>query len=598
MSLIGALIAYRYEVTQEMLGDGIFDVYRGTDRQRNRTVKLRILRSNLAKDSDFLAEIKDLTAAHAEIQHPGMERIYEMVPHEDSWVLISEYEEGAVLEDRLRRLTTFSVPAGLAIIISTCEALAGCHEAGLVHGDISARTLYSKQTDGVKLMCAGFWRAYAQNAYSARQALPSMAPYLAPEISEGEMPSVQSDIYAVGVLLFRILTGRFPYLGDTPAGLAHQHAMALPPSLRKSLPSAPQALDEVVLRCLAKHPDDRYESVPDLLRDLRQIQDGLRFGRKAPVAVPAAEKTEAASRTRKSPAPVKVTAVKADTNEPEALPDQDEQGARKKLRRSEDGVPRWLAFLAFLGVLMVAFTIAYWAYVNLSAPPTQKVPDLVGQTVQDAVAVLNGQGLTMTVAEKASEKPKGVILSLDPAPGEDVRSSFPIKAVVSAGSADVVVPDVRGRSLDEAKTLLATLDLKVSEDFNYVRDSDLPVNQVVDQAPAPRQKTRRLSTIRLTINSLSADDVLNRRQGEWYTYSLEIPLPAQDSNSDMLVRIDMLDEDGVTKIHEGYHRPEEVMGVKVNGKGSPVTFTVYVNNELYDQIEKSVSSPQTGESRR
>lgn len=597
MSLIGTLVAFRYEVTQELVGDGIFDVYKGIDRQRSRSVKLRLLRSNLAKDPDFLAEIKDLAALHAEIQHPGMEKIYEMVPHEDTWVLVSEYEEGAVLEDRLRRLTTFSVPAGLAIVISTCEALAGCHDSGMVHGDVSARTLYSRQTDGVKLMCAGFWRAYAQNAYSARQALPSMAPYLAPEISEGEMPSVQSDIYAVGVLLFRILTGRFPYLGDTPAGLAHQHATALPPSLRKSLPSAPQSLDEVVLRCLAKHPDDRYESVQELLRDLRLIQDGLRFGRKAPVA-PVADKSEGQPRSRRSPEPVKVVAVKAESSETQKTDEPENQADRKKSKRSEDGVPRWLAFLAFLGVLMVAFTVAYWAYINLSAPPTQKVPDLVGQTVQDAVAVLNSQGLSMTVAEKASEKPKGVILSLDPAPGEEVRSSFPIKAVVSAGSADVVVPDVRGRSLDEAKTLLATLDLKVSEDFNYVRDPDLPVNQVVDQAPSPRQKTRRLSTVRLTVNSLSADDVLNRRQGEWYTYTLEIPLPAQDSNSDMLVRIDMLDEDGVTKIHEGYHRPEEVMGVKVNGKGSPVTFTVYVNNELYDQVEKSVTQPQSEGSRR
>lgn len=589
MSLIGTLVAFRYELTQELVGDGIFDVFKGIDRQRNRPVKLRLLRPNLAKDPDFLGEMKDLAESHAEVQHPSMERIYEMVPHEETWVLVSEFEEGAVLEDRLRRLTTFSVPAGLGIIVSTCEALVGCHDAGLVHGDISARTLYSKQTDGVKLMCAGFWRAYAQNAYSARQALPSMAPYLAPEISEGEMPSVQSDIYAVGVLLFRILTGRFPYLGDTPAGLAHQHASALPPSLRKSLPSAPQALDEVVLRCLAKHPDDRYQTVNDLLRDLRLIQDGLRFGRKAPVT-PIGDKEESAvGRTKRAPSPVKVVPIKAEAALPDEADEAEEPEVRKKSKRSEDGVPRWLAFLAFLGVLMVAFTIAYWAYVNLSAPPTQKVPDLVGQTVQDAVAVLNTQGLTMTVAEKASEKPKGVILSLDPAPGEDVRSSFPIKAVVSAGSADVVVPDVRGRSLDEAKTLLATLDLKVSEDYQYVRDPDLPVNQVVDQAPSPRQKTRRLSTVRLTVNSLTAEDVLNRRQGEWYSYTLEIPLPAQDSNSDMLVRVDVLDEDGVTTIHEGYHRPEEVMGIKINAKGSPVTFTVYVNNELYDQIEKAIS---------
>ncbi len=594
MSLIGSLVAFRYEVTQELLGDGIFDVFRAMDRQRNRPVKLRILRPNLAKDPDFSEELKDVVEAQLELQHPSLERIYEMVPHEETWAIVSEYEEGAVLEDRLRRLTSFSVPAGVALAISTCEALQGCHSAGIVHGDVSARTLFSRQTEGVKLMCAGYWKAYAQNPYSARQALPGMAPYLAPEISAGQMPSVQSDIYAIGVLLFRVLTGRFPYLGDTPAHLAHQHASALPPSLKRVLPSATQALDEVLLRCLAKHPDDRYASVADLLHDLRVIHDAMRFGRKAPLR-PVPDRDSSSTRAA-SPGTTKVDPVKGQPSPTfvAAPEDQDKTEESGKRSQTEDGVPRWLAFLGFLGVLLVAFTVAYWAYVNVSAPPTAKVPDLIGETVQTATAALSQQGLSMTVVEEASEKPKGTIISLDPAPGEGVRTSFPVKAVVSAGSADVVVPDVRGRSLDEAKRLLATLDLKVSDDLQYVRDTDLPVNQVVDQAPRPRQKTRRLSTVRLTVNTLSSEDVLNRRDGEWHTFNLEIPLPDDPEGTDLLVRIDLMDEDGVTTIHEGYHRPEEVMGVKVNAKGSPVNFRIFVNNELYDQVEHKVK-PQLDE---
>lgn len=588
MSMIGSMVAFRYEVTQELVGDGIFDVFRAMDRQRNRPVKLRILRTNLAKDPDFSDELKEVVEAQLELQHPSLERVYELVPHEETWVIVSEFEEGSVLEDRLRRLTSFSVPAGVALAISTCEALHGCHSAGIIHGDVSARTLFSKQTEGVKLMCAGYWKAYAQNAYSARQALPGMAPYMAPEISAGQMPSVQSDVYAVGVLLFRVLTGRFPYLGDTPASLAHQHASALPPSLKRILPAATQALDEVLLRCLAKHPADRYASAADLLHDLRVIHDAMRFGRKAPLK-PAPERDPAPLRTV-SQAAARGETVKV---QPAIKPDPQENETEKTDRGSvrgdsEDGVPRWLAFLGFLGVLLVAFTVAYWAYVNVSAPPTYKVPDLIGQTVQAATATLSQQGLTMSVVEEASDKPKGTIIRLDPAPGEGVRTTFPIKAVVSAGSADVVVPDVRGRSLDEAKQLLATLDLKVSEDLQYVRDTDLPVNQVVDQAPRPRQKTRRLSTVRLTVNTLSSEDVLNRRDGEWHTYSLEIPLPEDTEGADLLVRIDLMDEDGVTTIHEGYHRPEEVMGVKVNAKGSPVNFRIFVNNELYDQVEHKV----------
>lgn len=585
--MIGTVVAYKYEVVQELSSDALFDVYRAVDRSRNRPAKLRVLRQALAADADFVDALKEVVAEHTHFNHPGLERAFEMEPHNDTWVVASEFEEGSVLEDRLRRLTSFSIQSALGASIHIAEALEACHQAGVIHGDISTRTIYSRQSDGVKLMMAGYWRAYATNSFAARQALPNMAPYLAPEINRGSMPSQSSDIYALGVLLFRLLSGRFPFLGNSPAELAEMHASALPPSLRKSNASIPHALDSVILRCLAKNPDDRYQRAKDVVKELRMIQDALRFGR--PIRTVDHADAEAET-TVVQPRTVRIEAVKPASAAPgPAKVNEITENPEKKKRRRSDGLPLGVAIAGYLGLLLMAFIIAYWAYFNMSAPQIMKVPNLVGQTIQDAQTSLRNESLTFTVVEKASDKAKGTVIDTDPAAGGTVRQNFPVQLTVSAGSLFVAVPDLRGRSLDEARTILGAVDLDLAKDVGREYRPGMQRDLIVAQVPEPREKVQRQSRIRVVVNS-GVPTENSRFDGKWHTYSLEVPLPDAGGDEDLTVRVDLSDEGGTTTIHEGQHRPGEVMGVKVNAKGAEIMFRIYVNNELWDQVNQVAPS--------
>jgi serine/threonine-protein kinase len=510
-----------------------------------------------------------------------------MAPHQDTFVIALEHEDGAVLEDRLKRLNSFQTPAALTTAISVAEALDACHQAGLVHGDVSSRNIYSKQSDGIKLMCAGYWRAYSVNAFAARQALPAMAPYLAPEITAGEMPSPSSDIYAMGVLFFRLLSGRYPYMADTPAGMAQMHATALPPSLRRTNASVPQALDHVILKCLSKNPQDRYTSAGGVVRDLRMIQDSLRFGKPIKTASEPARPIITAS-TPSAPdfpkaEPVKVRPVVEPMAQSPAPQDVKSQEAKEK----EDGLPKWLAFMGYLAILCTVLTVVWWAYFNLSTPPTRKVPNLVGENVQQAAERLRALGLNMETQEKASDKPMGVILALSPAPGEEVRENYPIRAIVSAGSAQVEVPDLRGRTLDEAKQLLATLGLEISQEVEFDYDGDLRPNLIMKQRPDPKTTIQRMSRIRVVVNTGVRGQGDRGTPSRWHRYKITIPLPDPGGNDDLNVRVELTDDDGAVTVHSGQHRPGEVIGVTVTALGKEVFFRVYINDDLWDQVSKA-----------
>lgn len=588
--MIGSIIGLKYEVTQDLGSDGIFDVYRAVDRTKNRSVKLRLIRDQFAKEDSFRTELLSILKIHETFQHHGLERVYESRQDEDgTWFIVTEFEEGAVLEERLRRLTSFSIPGALSTSVAIVEALDACHSVGLIHGDVSTRTVFTKQSDGVKLMCAGFWRAYAYSESAARTMMPAMAPYLAPEITTGTMPNEQTDIYAVGVVLFKLMSGRYPYPGESPAMITQLHASGPVPSLRVINSSVPQPLDNIIQKCLAKNPRERYPNAKALLHDLRMLQDALRFGRpikwpldsqgsesEAITVLPAKERTGKTS----YPAPVPIEESKRKKPEPlNAEPEKEPIGYRI------------LSVVGYLALAVVILLVGFWAFFQMSTPSIKEVPNLIGMNEKDAEAQLKKLGIKLKVKEAASEKPKGTIIKLEPGPGLKIRENWPLEATVSAGGRYVEMPDLRGRTVEDARRLLASMDLELSDDIQYIYDRALEPQQIAQQVPESRKKVERMTKVRIRVNSgIKTDDDPDqpRKSGAWHRYSLEIPLPS-DGDKALDVRVEMDDDKGTTVVHDEKHAPGETFRVKVDGQGEEVTFRIFVNEQLYDQVTQSAA---------
>jgi len=280
--MIGSVLGGRYELLQEGDEGPVFETYKALDRVANREVTVRALRTGLDLETEFLGAVRQVVDKQLGVLSPHLERIYNWNRDEVPAFMVCEHTPGVTLEDRLRRLSSFSVSVALEIAIGICDGLLALHQGGLIHGDLAARNVLCTPQDQVKLVMGGFWEAYGASERIGRAVYRTMAPSMAPELQTDSVPSVRTDIYALGVLLYQMLTGRLPFPGDTSTSIAAKQAAGDWVPVRQLNSSVPTALEELVKRCLNRVPGDRYRDVNELQQDLKSLSDALRFGQRCP----------------------------------------------------------------------------------------------------------------------------------------------------------------------------------------------------------------------------------------------------------------------------------------------------------------------------
>ncbi|MCL4284676.1 MAG: serine/threonine-protein kinase [Fimbriimonadaceae bacterium] len=577
--MIGRALRIRYDVVQ-LIGDGpVFRSYVARDRVQGREVCIREFKPPFDKEPEFVDAVRKCVDSLGDVKHPSVERLLEVDEDEGTPFIVGELSAGSSLAERIRRLAPFSVSVAVSTAVSICEGLAALHDAGIVHGDVGEPNIWVSTTGEARLQLAGLWQAYSASQTAGGVVLPAMAPYLAPEVSQGAMPSPSSDVYGVGAILFHLLTGRMPYHAEHPVALAMKHISEPIPSTRSINPSVPVALDRVVQRALAKNPEERYQTAAGLLSDLRMIRDALRFGRK-----PATSDSP-----RHDEKPTQVAPAMSAARRPRSKPDE------KEWEESEPrDVPTWLVMaMVFLGSLVV-FMLAGWLFFNLSRPRAIVVPDVTRLTLREAQDRLQSAQLRVRVARRESneEVPADTVLESEPPAGAKVYEGNTVQLVVSAGSRFVDVPDLRGRTLDSARELLDTIGLKLDERIEEQRDREMEPGTILAQAPPPRQRAERGTAVRVTVasdRSTSTSAEANKR----YLFTIRIRL--RDIESSVMLRVDLADSRGTRTVYENEHSPEELVEITAEGQGPQATFSIYYDNELVKQVTKDSAEPDTGE---
>lgn len=577
--MIGRVLRIRYDVVQ-LIGDGpVFRSYVARDRVQGREVCIREFKPPFDKEPEFVNAVRKCVDSLGDVKHPSVERLLEVDEDEGTPFIVGELSAGSSLAERIRRLAPFSVSVAVSTAVSICEGLTALHDAGIVHGDVGEPNIWVSTTGEARLQLAGLWQAYSASQTAGGVVLPAMAPSLAPEVSQGAMPSPSSDVYGVGVILFHLLTGRMPYHADHPVALAMKHISEPIPSTRSINPSVPVALDRVVQRALAKNPEGRYQTAAGLLSDLRMIRDALRFGRKPTTS-------DSPLRDEK---PTQVAPAMSAARRPRSKPDE------KEWEESEPrDVPTWLVMaMVFLGSLVV-FMLAGWLFFNLSRPRAIVVPDVTRLTLREAQDRLQSAQLRVRVARRESneEVPADTVLESEPPAGAKVYEGNTVQLVVSAGSRFVDVPDLRGRTLDSARELLDTIGLKLDERIEEQRDRDMEPGTILAQAPPPRQRAERGTAVRVTVasdRSTSTSAETNKR----YLFTIRIRL--RDIERSVMLRVDLADSRGTRTVYENEHSPEELVEITAEGQGPQATFSIYYDNELVKQVTKDSAEPDTGE---
>jgi serine/threonine-protein kinase len=574
--MIGEVFRSRFELSLDLGETPLFHSFAAKDRLQGRDVCVRVLKSPFKEEPEFLLKLTQVVRQVSNVSHPGLERLHGADGETSEPFLVSELSKGTSLLERLKKLGALSVPVAVQTAIGVCEAVETLHMAGVVHGDLGSHNVAVGAEGELKVQLYAVWQAYASSSNAGSAMLPLMAPYLAPEIGKGGFPSTASDVYAIGVLLYEMLSGRYPFHAETPVAMAIKHATDATPNVRMMNPSVPVVLAEIVKKAMSKEPEDRYRDAGDMVSDLRILQDALRFGRT--LNWPIREETK--------PAPSHPVAPKMSAIREPKRKEADEPAANEHYYEEEESadVPGWIKALIILFAGIMATLVVFWVVFNMNKPRMVDVPDLQRLSVTEAMSRLDGIGLKLRIARRQAndQVPQDQVIEASPPPGEKVYEGSTVSVTVSAGTKFVAVPDVRGMTPDEAKTMLGTLSLSLDSDIEIVADKNIKQGDIVGQIPEAGAKVQRESKIRVRVSGGKTVKVEEDASAKSkYQYTLRVHLIELENN--VTVRIDLTDARGTKTVHEADHEPDELVEVIAEGYGKKATFRIFYDGELVSQ---------------
>ncbi|MEZ0577565.1 Stk1 family PASTA domain-containing Ser/Thr kinase [Nocardioides sp. MH1] len=567
-----AMVGGRYQLGELLGRGGMAEVRKGIDTRLGRVVAVKRLRTDLASDATFQARFRREAQSSASLNHPAIVAVYdtgeEMKDDGGTQVaqpyIVMEFVAGRTLRDILREGRKILPERALEITSGVLSALDYSHRAGIIHRDIKPGNVMLTPSGDVKVMDFGIARAISDAASSMTQtaAVVGTAQYLSPEQARGESVDSRSDVYSAGCLLYELLTGRPPFVGDSPVAVAYQHVRepASPPS-HHDADLTPQ-IDAIVMKALAKRVEDRYQSAAQMRADIERYLAGRPVSVVAPPPLPADDPPTSATAVVPTPGTT-------DTMIRRLPPEEDEQrGSRVWL---------WLVLgLLVLAILVTAFIKGKDAL--FPDEPTQvQVPGVVGMQRDKARDLIADKGLEIDDRQRecSDQYDAGQVVSQDPLGDKYVDPETTVTLVLSSGGCDFAMPRVIG-SLQRI-AIADLVDAGIKKKNIAVEpekcDTDDPAGTVVEQSPEPEASVGRDDTVSLCVSDGPevVPDVIGLRQGQAERRIIQAGF-----------QVDVLDDNSSTK-------PKGEVTNVIPGEGEELdqgkTVTIFVS--VYEEPETS-----------
>ncbi|MET9900078.1 Stk1 family PASTA domain-containing Ser/Thr kinase [Streptomyces sp. NPDC006446] len=496
----------RYELSHVLGRGGMAEVYLAHDIRLGRTVAVKTLRADLARDPSFQARFRREAQSAASLNHPAIVAVYDTgedyIDNTSIPYIVMEYVDGSTLRELLHSGRRLLPERSMEMTIGILQALEYSHRAGIVHRDIKPANVMLTRNGQVKVMDFGIARAMGDSGMTMTQtaAVIGTAQYLSPEQAKGEQVDARSDLYSTGCLLYELLTVRPPFVGDSPVAVAYQHVREEPQPPSVFDPEITPEMDAIVLKALVKDPDYRYQSADEMRADIEACLDGQ------PVAATAAMGSVGYGGYGDDQ---QTTAMRSSDAQPTSMlppmnPDDGGYGyddRPDRRRQKKNNTSTILLVVAGVLVLIGAILIGKWAFGgNGPGDKPFAAPNFVGQSLSDAKKmVVNGNLKLGTVSKKACEDQKtGNVCSQDPEAGADVNKGDTVNLVVSTGAPKVVVPNVTGKQLNKATQILEADKYEFEVKTKYEESTEAE-NKVLGQDPELGAEVQKGSTITLTV---------------------------------------------------------------------------------------------------
>ena len=480
----------RYEVLERIGAGGMAIVYKAKDLLLNRVVTIKVLREQFVTDEDFIRRFRREAQSAASLSHPNIVSIYDVGKEGDTEYIVMEYVEGRNLKEIIREYAPLSTDQSINLGRQITKAIQNAHEHHIIHRDIKPHNILVTADGHAKVTDFGIARAVSSATVTHTGDIIGSVHYLSPEQAKGLLSNEQSDIYSLGIVLYELITGRVPYDGETPITIALKHLQEQPVLPSQINPRIEKEFEAVIMRAIAKSPEQRYLSAKDLLADLNHIQAGRPITK---VAIPLADDSEA-TQTHKGMGKILAPILALDSS----IGEKSSPAKTEKKKRWP-----WMVGGLVLLFLLLAGGLALKNFITVDQT---KVPSVVGKTVLEAGVYMKEAKLSLdqTVTSEFSDTiEKDHIINQEPKAETFVKIGTAIKVTVSKGPDVGKFPDVTIGQMSKENAEIQIQNAGFTGPITYdkpIPSANVPKNYVVAQNPAAGSTWPKNGPIHLTLS--------------------------------------------------------------------------------------------------
>ena len=431
------VVANRYEVVQHIGQGGMADVFLAIDTILNRHVAIKILRSDQSTDAISILRFEREAQAATTLAHPNIVEIYDVGEYKNRHYIVMEYVAGKTLKKVIRDRAPLLNLEAVDTMKQLTSAVAEAHKRGIIHRDIKPQNVIVKSDGSLKILDFGIATAKGSAQLTQANNVMGSVHYLAPELAKGEPASPQSDIYALGIVFYEMLTGDVPFKADQAVQIALQHMREPMPSVRKANPNVPQSVENIIIRATAKNPRLRYQSCDEMLKDL--------------------EKCMLPEHQNDKPLSLKDPIDKTPTKQEK---EDTKVGVTRSTSLSRVANKRIKIYVTAILVLFAMFALIASLFLAGILPPKSKnvtVPNVSNMDITQATSALENEDLEVDsddiTYQLSKDSIEGVVIGTEPASSSEVERHSKVKLIVSSGVGEEM-PNYVGKNIDDVKASL------------------------------------------------------------------------------------------------------------------------------------------------
>lgn len=476
----GKMISERYEILKSIGEGGMANVYLGYDTILNRKVAIKILRGDLANDEKFVRRFQREALSASSLSHPNIVEMYDVGEDNGMYYIIMEYIEGKTLKQLIKKRGSITLSEAIDIMLQLTDGITQAHDSYIIHRDLKPQNILIKDDGTIKITDFGIAVALNSTQLTQTNSVMGSVHYIPPEQASGKGSTIRSDIYAMGILFYELITGSLPFRGDNAVEIALKQMHDPIPSVRKKNPSIPQSVENVILKATAKNPKNRYADAKEMHADLLTVLNEERMNEPRLIFKYPEHDTE------------EKIVIKKKTQEPakEEAKSKNEEAVAVKLEEEDPSIKKsnriiWILMSIFAFIVLIGATLLV-IVPKLTEIPDVKVPDVANKSVIDAEQELKNAGFEVAVEtekEVSDNIEKGKVIKTSPVAGRSIKKGTTITIYESLGEQVYEMEDFLGKNYIEVQTELEKVhNLKVKIEKKDVEDvSKYDKQEIIDQ---------------------------------------------------------------------------------------------------------------------